>query len=48
MISNTMSYEEFIKKLNLVNEKIYYSLINGGRHAILVGDVRKRENTIVL
>jgi len=41
-LSNTMSYEEFIKKLNLVNEKIYYSLINGGRHAILVGDVRKK------
>lgn len=41
-LSNTMSYEEFIEKLNIVNEKIYHSLINGGRHAILIGDVRKK------
>ena len=40
-LSNNMSYEEFIKKLNFVNEKIYYSLINGGRHATLIGDIRK-------
>lgn len=40
-LSNEMSYEEFIDKLNQVNEKIYYSLIKGGRHATLVGDVRK-------
>lgn len=40
-LSNNMSYEEFIKKLNIVNEKIYYSLINGGRHITLLGDVRK-------
>lgn len=37
-----MSYEDFIKKLNKVNAKIYCSLVKGGRHAILVGDVRKR------
>ena len=40
-LSNDMSYEEFIKKLDIVNEKIYHSLVNGGRHAILIGDVRK-------
>lgn len=40
-LSNNMSYEDFIKKLDIVNEKIYHSLINGGRHAILIGDVRK-------
>ena len=41
-LSNQMSYEEFIKKLNKVNAKIYCSLINGGRHAMLIGDVRKQ------
>lgn len=41
-LSNKMSYEEFIKKLNMVNEKIYHSLLNGGRHATLIGDVRKQ------
>lgn len=40
-LSNDMPYEEFIQKLDIVNEKIYYSLINGGRHATLIGDVRK-------
>lgn len=40
-LSNNMSYEEFIKKLDIVNEKIYHSLINGGRHITLIGDVRK-------
>ena len=40
-LSNQMSYEEFIKKLDVVNEKIYHSLTNGGRHVILIGDVRK-------
>ena len=40
-LSNQMSYEEFIKKLNKINAKIYCSLVNGGRHAILIGDVRK-------
>ena len=41
-LSNQMSYEEFIEKLNIVNEKIYHSLLYGGRHAILIGDVRKQ------
>ena len=41
-LSNNMPYEEFINKLNIVNEKIFHSLINGGRHSILIGDVRKK------
>lgn len=41
-LSNNMPYEEFIEKLNIVNEKIYHSLLYGGRHAILIGDVRKQ------
>ncbi len=41
-LSNKMPYQEFIQKLNLVNEKIYHSLVNGGIHATLIGDVRKQ------
>lgn len=41
-LSNDMTYEEFIKKLNIVNEKIYHCLVNGGRHATLIGDIRKK------
>lgn len=41
-LSNQMSYEQFIEKLNVVNEKIYHSLLYGGRHAMLIGDVRKQ------
>ena len=41
-LSNVMSYEEFISKLDRVNAKIYQSLLNGGRHAFLIGDVRKK------
>lgn len=41
-LSRCGSYEEFIHKLNLVNEKIYNSLVNGGRHAILVGDYKQK------
>lgn len=41
-LSNEMPYQEFIKKLNIVNEKIYHSLVYGGRHALLIGDVRKQ------
>ncbi|MFE8701095.1 DNA methylase N-4/N-6 [Cytobacillus sp. FJAT-54145] len=37
-LSRCSSWDEFIHKLNLVNEKIYHSLVRGGRHAILVGD----------
>ncbi|WP_193065169.1 DNA methyltransferase [Oceanobacillus oncorhynchi] len=41
-LSLNMSYEEFISKLDQVNAKIYQSLLNGGRHAFLVGDVRRK------
>lgn len=41
-LSLNMSYDDFIRKLDRVNAKIYQSLINGGRHAFLVGDVRKK------
>lgn len=40
-LSNKMPYEEFINKLDMVNEKIYHSLILGGRHITLIGDIRK-------
>ncbi|MBA1392604.1 hypothetical protein EQ500_01645 [Lactobacillus sp. XV13L] len=40
-LSNKMPYEQFIQLLDQVNEKIYNSLVLGGRHAFLVGDVRK-------
>ncbi|HBI04293.1 MAG TPA: hypothetical protein DDY49_09730, partial [Paenibacillaceae bacterium] len=41
-LSKNMNYEEFISKLDQVNSKIFTSLLNGGRHAFLVGDVRKK------
>lgn len=41
-LSLNMSYEEFITKLDQVNAKIYQSLLNGGRHAFLVGDIRRK------
>ena len=41
-LSNKVSYEQFIKNLDIVNQKIYNSLVNGGRHAFLCGDVRKK------
>lgn len=36
------SYDDFITKLDQVNAKVYQSLLNGGRHAILIGDVRRK------
>ncbi|MFD1362764.1 DNA methylase N-4/N-6 [Lentibacillus salinarum] len=41
-LSRCASYEEFIQKLNLVNAKVYASLKSGGRHAILIGDLRRK------
>nr|WP_173026399.1 hypothetical protein [Aeromonas sp. Ne-1]AKO69690.1 DNA modification methylase [Aeromonas sp. Ne-1] len=41
-LSNPMDYEEFIKKLDLCNSKIYSSMANNGRYAFLIGDVRKK------
>jgi hypothetical protein len=40
-LSRCGSYEEFIHKLNIVNSRIYNSLKTGGRHACLIGDMRK-------
>jgi hypothetical protein len=40
-LSRCPSYEDFIKKLDLVNGKLFSSLRNGGHMAILIGDVRK-------
>ncbi|MBP1308899.1 hypothetical protein JOD82_001919 [Paenibacillus sp. 1182] len=40
-LSRSCSYDEFIHKLNLVNAKIYNSLRKGGRHAMLIGDMRR-------
>lgn len=45
-LSRCKDYSEFIKKLNLINEKIYNALVNGGRHAILVGDYKKKGRMI--
>src|SRR5690625_528249 len=41
-LSRCNSYDEFITKLNLVNEKIYNSLMKGGRHAMLLGDYKQK------
>lgn len=40
-LSHVENYEEFINRLNFINHKIYNSLKPGGRHAILIGDVRR-------
>ncbi|MCM3358127.1 DNA methylase N-4/N-6 [Psychrobacillus sp. MER TA 171] len=39
-LSRCSSYEEFIYKMNICNSKIYNSLLNGGRHAMLIGDMK--------
>jgi hypothetical protein len=41
-LSRCASYDEFITKLNIVNAKIYNSLRKGGRHAMLIGDMRRQ------
>ncbi|MFT9486778.1 MAG: DNA methylase N-4/N-6 [Tepidibacillus sp.] len=41
-LSRCPTYEDFIKKLDLVHSKVYASLRNGGRMAILIGDVRRK------
>jgi len=41
-ISHINNYNEFINTLNYINNKIYDSLVIGGRHAILIGDVRRK------
>lgn len=41
-LSRCASYDEFIHKMNIVNAKIYNSLRNGGKHAMLIGDMRRK------
>jgi len=40
-MSGNIPYDDFIEKLDVVNQKIYNSLERGGRHAFLMGDIRK-------
>lgn len=40
-LSRAENYEDFIKKLNFVHEKLFLSLPIGGRLATLIGDCRK-------
>lgn len=41
-LSHVHNYEEFIHKLDLINNKIFESISPNGRHVILIGDVRKK------
>lgn len=41
-LSQVASYDEFISKLNIINAKIMQALSKGGRHAFLMGDVRRK------
>lgn len=41
-LSHIENYNEFIKMINFINKKIYNSLASNGRHAILIGDVRRK------
>lgn len=41
-LSYVDNYDDFLRLLNLVNKKIYESIQVGGRHAILIGDVRRK------
>lgn len=40
-LSHSQDYQDFINKINIINEKIFSSLSNYGIHAILIGDIRK-------
>lgn len=40
-LSHSNSYDDFIKKLDFVNNKLFESLLPNGRMAILIGDLRK-------
>lgn len=41
-LSRCATYEEFIEKLDKIQEKLFYSLRRGGRIAILVGDIKRK------
>lgn len=40
-LSRCKNYNEFIEKLNIVNQKLFLSLRKGGRLLVTVGDIRK-------
>lgn len=40
-LSRSQSYSDYIKNINFIHKKLYNSLNEGGRLAILVGDCRK-------
>ncbi|MDY0404666.1 DNA modification methylase [Virgibacillus sp. 179-BFC.A HS] len=40
-LSHINDYSEFVDKLNLINKKIFKSIQSYGRHAILIGDIRR-------
>jgi hypothetical protein len=41
-LSRCADYQDFLKKLNLVFQKVYTSIRHGGRYAVLIGDVRSK------
>lgn len=41
-LSHIADYDDFIKKIDKINAKVYQSLVNGGVHCFLIGDVRKK------
>lgn len=41
-LSHVDDYAKFIQLLNKINKKIYKSMRLGGRHALLIGDIRRR------
>jgi|SRR5690625_675719 len=41
-ISHIDNYDEFIQKLNIINQRIFDSIGIGARHAMLIGDVRRQ------
>jgi hypothetical protein len=41
-LSQCNSWEDFIKKIDKVQAKLFTALRKGGRLAVLVGDIKKR------
>jgi len=41
-LSHVEYYNDYIQLLNIINKKIYNSMCVGGRHALLIGDIRKK------
>jgi len=40
-LSHIDNYQNFVNQLNVANKKIYESMVRGGRHALLLGDIRR-------